>query len=367
MPRTPRSRFAPRGEGGAPALAMTIAVIVAAIVITLLAIVVLEPILGESGGANSPGDELAAIPSDIAAADAPSFDPLAATVVPTATAPDGSSDPATTAAFAGQTPRPRLAVVGQPASVGDRTVAEIAVKPAEPTERADPRPTRTPEPPPTRTPTPRPTPTVQPTPTIAPTRESDVIAYYLAEVGADLRAWTGPSWRADGATLRSDGSAVFAQPWISGPVAPPIRGGYAVEAEFRIDGLASGYCKQSLGVIVPLPSGAFAGAGLIYECDGSGDVIGSRARISDVSDYTDGYFQDPEFAAKPLDLESGWHTLRIEVEGDTMRLLVDGDLVLTAAVTKSVVRNPENALGLWSEGVEVSVRRIAVVALADGR
>ncbi len=163
--------------------------------------------------------------------------------------------------------------------------------------------------------------------------------------------------------LVSDGSAVFAQPWIAGPVVPPSDGGYAIEAEVRIDGLAAGFCKQSLGLVAPLPNGGFLGAGLIYECDASGAVADTRARLSDVSDYTNGYFQDPEFAAELLDLASGWHTLRLEVDGGRLRLLIDGDLVLTARVGAGTVANPGNALGLWSEGVKLSVRRIAVVSL----
>ena len=163
--------------------------------------------------------------------------------------------------------------------------------------------------------------------------------------------------------LVNDGSATVAQPWIVGPVVPPTSGGYAIEADLRVDGVTPGFCMQSLGLVAPLSGGAFIGAGWVYECDAAGKIIGARARLTDISDYTNGYFQDPEFAAKPLDLASGWHTLRLEVDGDRLRLLIDGDLVLTASTGAGTVANPGNALGLWSEGVKLSVRRIAVVAL----
>jgi len=68
----------------------------------------------------------------------------------------------------------------------------------------------------------------------------------------------------------------------------------------------------------------------------------------------------PTLATGPLAMEPGWHTYRLEIKGDGVRLLIDEELVLSA--TSSWYLDGGH-VGLWSSRVRLTVRRFAVTAL----
>ena len=146
------------------------------------------------------------------------------------------------------------------------------------------------------------------------------------------------------------------------PESATIEGGYAVEAEFQVLGVASGFCEQNFGVVAVAADGAtYLGGGLLYFCDGSKPM----ARITDVSNWVDGYNRDQEFSSARLDLGTGWHTLRLEVGPGGVRLLIDDKMVLEGVDPTGVAGGSQTAQwGVWSQGVRVAIRRIAVEPLA---
>ena len=276
---------------------------------------------------------------------------------------DEPSAPAVGAAMTGNADEPP-AVPG-PTSQPSATSTPWPRRPRGPTPT--PEATSTPEPTarsahrsdgPTRTPSPAASATSAPTATPATST-----TYYLAEAGAGLERWGGPNWSLDDGRLVNDGAAVETQQWLSAPEPALVEGGYAVEAEIEIAGVASGFCEQNFGVVAVSADGrAYFGGGLLYYCDG-GDPV---ARITDVTNWTDGYNRDPVLSSARFDPGPGWHTFRLEVEPGHVRLLIDGEVVLEADDPSSGEADPRAVeIGLWSQGVELSVRRVKVEPLPD--
>jgi hypothetical protein len=185
---------------------------------------------------------------------------------------------------------------------------------------------------------------------------------YLADAGHGLDAWTGPNWSLDDGALVNDGRGVDTAPWISAPTLPELDGSYAIEAEIQVLGVARGYCEQNFGIVaIAADSGISFGGGLLFTCDEA-----PLARITDVTDWTDGYNRDPPLASRRLDLEPGWHTFRLEIQTDWVRLLIDGVLVLEA--DRDPTRPAESSdpkVGIWSQGVQLAVRRVAIESIAN--
>ena len=328
--------FAPllrRAAGWVRRQPLFIPLVMAVAISSLLGVVVLAPLVVSPGGGAD--DTLAGAAPGLSASDPP---PAAATRTPE---PDATSTP--------WPQRPRL-----PSPTPEPTAIRTG------NARTGAAPTTTPSPEPKPTETPEPTPKATATETATP---EPSVALYRAEAGDGLEAWGGPHWSVDGEVLVNDGGAVTAQPWLTAPEFPPVDASYAVEAEFRVLGVAAGYCQQSFGVVAVSPSGAaYWGGGLIYFCDNGDPVV----RITNVTDWTDGYNADPELSSKRLNPGGNWHTLRLEVDEGLVRLLIDGEVVLEAADPIGGAATARVAeFGLWSQGVQVAIRRITVEPIAE--
>ena len=270
-----------------------------------------------------------------------------------------------------------IAVRRTPAAVARAArLLPSATAPPVPTATPSPTPTRAPRPtnPPaerrtatataTARPTPEPTATLVPTPAATATVALTPTAapLYRAGPGDGLAAWSLlPSWAVVDGLLANDGTGVDAQPWLVAPYAPD-GSAYAVEAEIRVEGMAAGKCGQSFGVVAGGSGGVVWGGGVQWWCDGAGP----HARITDVSVWPDGYDHDRELAAAAYDPGPAWRTYRLEVRGAAVRLLVDGAPVLEAtAPAVAAGGSPAGAgqIGLWSQGVQVTVRSVAVLPL----
>lgn len=260
-----------------------------------------------------------------------------ATAVPTADGPTvvvraPTADPAGPADAIG------AAAVPTPAEGADAP----AIAPRPPSAAPPPAPTRTPQP----------EPTSPPEPTVPPTPEP----LYAAEDAADLAAWASGSWSTAEDQLVYEVATNDAQPWIVGPYQPDDDA-YAVEAEVRVRSTDPSVQCQTFGLVTDT-AGAAQGAGVIFPCQGEP----VRARLADVSAWTGGYFLAPELAAKAFDPGEEWHTYRLEVDGRERRLLIDGDEMAVGTVP-TVAAGAPTEIGLWSQGVGLGVRRVAVLPL----
>lgn len=78
-----------------------------------------------------------------------------------------------------------------------------------------------------------------------------------------------------------------------------------------------------------------------------GSCIGSSYSFLETSDIT---------------IDSEWHTYRIEVRGNAIRVLLDGATVIETTDNRFLT---SGQVGVWSEGAQVNIRRFTVIALGD--
>jgi hypothetical protein len=184
-------------------------------------------------------------------------------------------------------------------------------------------------------------------------------AMFAAPGNAALATLAAGSWQAEDGVLRNTGETAAAEPWLTLTTVPSPT--FAVEAEIRVTGQLPAVCDQSFGLVGGSPAAqAVYGAGLIFPCQGGGTV----ARLTDAGDWADGYNADPVMANAAFDPGTGWHTYRFEVRGDQLRLLVDGVAVVSGAAEAPLDAQVSDAeAGLWSQGVGIEIRQVAVYQL----
>jgi hypothetical protein len=138
----------------------------------------------------------------------------------------------------------------------------------------------------------------------------------------------------------------------------------AVEAEIRVTGQLESVCDQSFGLASGSPgAGLVFGAGVLYPCSG-GEPL---ARLTNVAAWENGYNADSPLGEETIAPGDGWHTYRFELNGGEARLLVDGSEVTSGKLDPSIdPAATDIEVGLWSQGVALEVRRIAVTPLPDG-
>jgi hypothetical protein len=188
---------------------------------------------------------------------------------------------------------------------------------------------------------------------------------YEADETGGFDAWTGSAdWLHRDGQLVNDGSA------IGQILAPyqPTTSDYAVEAEIRLVRCAN--------------AGSGDLSGDDYRTPGYAGGFGIEARIGDLGSYWAGRicpspdsFDSSHEGIWAADYESGvwetlasqeysddaeWHTYRMEVQGDVLRLFIDGELVVETGDVRYV---DSGQVGLWSGQTQISVRSFRVLAL----
>ena len=254
------------------------------------------------------------------------------TTAPPTPAGSGPAAPPEVAAVPQPTARPPVQIIGAVPTVTPRATA----------------PTITP-----RATTAASAPTARPRPSATASPE----ALFAAEGAAELGQLATGSWAIGEEQLVNDAAPIVAEPWLRLPYQP--RGDdYAVEVEIRVKDLAQGYSCQSVGMVAGAGSGAPVwGAGLVFPCANAP----TRARITDLSNVGESYHDDPELAAEPFEPEPGWHTYRLEVSGNRLRFLIDGEEIVSATATEAAPNRGRDQIGLWTQGVRFGVRRITVL------
>jgi hypothetical protein len=190
-----------------------------------------------------------------------------------------------------------------------------------------------------------------------PTEDDGVI--FEAPGRNELENLAAGSWTASADALVNPGSSAVAEPWLVLTAVPSAD--FVVEAEMRVNGVLSSVCDQSFGLTAGVPDAdQVYGGGLIFPCAAET----ARARLTDVSVWEDGYNADPALAEEPFDPGDDWHTYRLELHGDDLRLLIDGaDVVSGTLETPIDTSSGEAQAGLWAQGVELDVRKVVVESL----
>ncbi|MEA2523352.1 MAG: hypothetical protein QOF73_579 [Thermomicrobiales bacterium] len=157
-------------------------------------------------------------------------------------------------------------------------------------------------------------------------------------------AWPSlpPGWSVVGGQLMADGSP------FQGYVQPPRtidRDNYAVEAEIRVAEQPA--CAANFGIVVRGSESGYYAGGVEWVCG-----TGSSVRL---------WALDRLLAQQERSIDQEWHTYRVEVNGDRIRISVDGEVVLEATDASF----PSGGqIALWSNGVKLDVRAFRVLGAA---
>lgn len=174
---------------------------------------------------------------------------------------------------------------------------------------------------------------------------------YSASWGAGgASGWIGPSdWKTVDGMLVNDGTGEYSsfKP-IFAPYHPPSAN-YAVEAQIRVSANSAG---SSFGLVARADGqgGGYAG--------GAGSGWDQTTGINDLSGgWGAGGLSGRLVQGAAFDPGMDWHTYRLEVRGNTVRLLIDG--AEAASVTDNKYLST-GRVGLWCNTYQVEVRSFTV-------
>ncbi len=209
-------------------------------------------------------------------------------------------------------------------------------------------------------------PAVESTPTLLNTTIEQSIGsedgpVFEAATEADLMSLASGSWSGTEPGLVNDGERAVSERWLRLAAAPGPN--FAVEAEIRVTKVLETVCDQSFGIAGGSPGeGLVLGGGVFFPCSGGS----SQARLTEVTSWEDGYNADPVIADASYDPADDWHLYRMEVRDGELTMLVDGEGVVSGEASTAIDGSATDIeTGLWSQGVGLEVRRVAVYALAD--
>lgn len=207
--------------------------------------------------------------------------------------------------------------------------------------------TRTPDVAPTASTAP-PVPAVAaPTTAESPSPEPSAGIEYRADWSTGLDGWTGSEdWTARRGMLLSVGDAFRRTATAVAPLDLGQVDDFAVEAEIQLLRYNSG--ANSFGVMVRVQE------------DGTGYGVGATADGEVVLRAEMGPGRPPLLDSQPFTPGEEWHRYRVEVRGNELRVLIDGDLALTATDNTFL---SGRRVGLWSERSQLSVRSFEVTPL----
>lgn len=145
---------------------------------------------------------------------------------------------------------------------------------------------------------------------------------------------------------------------------------YAVEAEIRLRGATGGTSFYGFDLAARVaPEGAASFGGIMLQGnDGGPDAyVGRAGGVGPVplfQAYSEAVRNENDQGSR-IPFGPGfdpWHTYRLEVERKSLCLLIDGRV--TAEAEEDQIPAP-GRVGLWSSGLQVEVRRFAVLALPE--
>jgi len=184
---------------------------------------------------------------------------------------------------------------------------------------------------------------VKPQP-VQPTHPAPGTTLYYADTSGGLDKWTGSSdWKHVNGMLVNDGNGSTDR-WIRAPYQPSDGANYAVEAEIQV----VRNC-HTFGIIARAKGQGNYAAGAWCE-NGSAQIW---AWSNDATNYN-------TLVKQTYSTDSDWHTYRFEVRGNSLRLLIDSNLVAETMDNQYLLAGQ---VGLWSDSTQISVRSFKVIAL----
>jgi 3-keto-disaccharide hydrolase len=177
-------------------------------------------------------------------------------------------------------------------------------------------------------------------------------------------------WHIVNGMLVNDGTqhASNGNPTAFAPYPPQDIANYSVQAEIRLDKYTDEgtYATDSFGIAVRYSDnnggyklGACAGApglSFVTPCDSRGTDVFHVLILSD-GDFSN----DKPVKKVPFQPGYGnWHTYRIDVNGNTITVWIDGGMMFQVTDDKFL---SAGQVGLWSDRCQISVRSFTITAL----
>jgi hypothetical protein len=172
----------------------------------------------------------------------------------------------------------------------------------------------------------------------------------LAPEVTELSDWPlQAGWSATGGLLSNDGSdfgdanwlgELWNIHWVASPVQPPAAD-YAVEAEIEV------VDRPPCGSFGLVARSAYQ-AGVHFCSEYGWPTVSIRSRTPEL------------LIAVPFEPQPGWHVYRVEAQGQTLRILIDG--LLIAEVENLSFVEPGQT-GLWDDHTKMAVRRFDISQL----
>ena len=189
----------------------------------------------------------------------------------------------------------------------------------------------------------------------SPTSDPAGAVLYQADPSGGFAEWPlppGGAWSLADGMLRSAPAAAGVGERVYAPRGATT-GNFALEAEIQLSGAGAWAGRYGL-VFWATPDGGFCGADL--------DVAAGEARIHLFGEPL-GTRWGEALGGAPHD----WHTYRLELRGETARLVVDGRPLVEVSEPRLIPQpgavGRGQAVGLLSAGPTLSVRRFTVYAL----
>jgi hypothetical protein len=182
---------------------------------------------------------------------------------------------------------------------------------------------------------------------------------YQANWSGGLNGWSlPPGWDTVSGMLVNNGTNGWLGNRAHAPTIKPYTENYAVRANIQVVRLNSACYRPSFGLDLrsdPMGSydlGVYANTDLTY----------ANAFIKDVSWNGDdcAYGPDTNLSSNSVTLDTSWHTYRVEVKGNDLKLYIDGNI---AVETTDNLHLHGNYVGIFSDNAVINVKNLSVTAL----
>ncbi len=189
---------------------------------------------------------------------------------------------------------------------------------------------------------------VKPQP-VQPTHPAPGTTLYYADASGGLDKWTGTTdWKHLNGMLTNDGS-LTQQSWAPVPYQVQGTNDYAVEADIQV---VKADQNSLFGISLRHTTVGDYNGHIAFHCCGDSPTV-----EIDYVNYKSGV---DTLAHQDYDPGTDWHTYRLEVRGNQLRFLIDGNPAVSVTDNRFLTGQ---IAGLWSVGTQFSVRRVAVYAL----
>lgn len=187
---------------------------------------------------------------------------------------------------------------------------------------------------------------------------------YQANWSNGRDGWTLPQgWDTVSGELVNDGTGTDMTKHAQPPAIHPYTANYAVEADIQMVRPLNANCygnSSNFGITVREESSGYYAVGLDDHNPNFG--VSWKGIIADVpmpSPVTCD-LSNNNLAGNSVSLDTNWHTYRVEVRGNDIKFLLDGNPV---AETTDNHHLRSNVVGLWSDSIVLNVRSFKVIAL----